>query len=262
MTTEPLGFRESLFHKHRFLRLWQRCGLRTALTIALQDRFGKGSYSIRPRGVPHPIRLRAGSSDSAVVVQIFDTRELAIDLPFTPRTVIDAGANNGLSAIWFANAYPQAVILAIEPDRENFALCRENTRPYPNIRCVHAALWHQAGHLTLENPGSSAWARRFEDKKDDEAAQSTKVEAITMRQAIDLAGGGGIGGIDILKLDIEGAERELFQHEDGWMERVRVLILELHEEASPGCEAALESALARASYRRTQKGEKIILSRA
>jgi len=256
MTAASTGFWDSLFHRHRFLRLWKRCGLRTALAIALQDRFGKGFYSIRPRGVPHPIRLRAGSSDSAVVVQIFDTRELAIDLPFVPRTIIDAGANNGISAIYFTNAYPQAAILAIEPDRDNFALCRENTRPYPNIRCVQAALWHQAGKLTLENPGASAWARRFEEGK--EIPDGIEVEAITMRQAIDLAGG---GGIDILKMDIEGAERELFRHEDGWMEQVRVLVLELHEQASPGCEAALEGALARSSYRRTQQGEKIILSK-
>jgi len=255
-TPEKLGFREALFHKHRFLRLWQRCGLRTALTIALQDRFGTGSFSIRPHGIPHPIRLRAGSSDSAVVVQIFDTRELAIDLPFAPRTIIDAGANTGISAIWFANAYPEASILAIEPDRENFALCQENTRPYPKIRCVNAALWHQAGKLVLENPGSLAWARRFEEREKSDPAPGVEVEAITMRQAIELSGG---DPVDILKLDIEGAERELFRHEDGWMKQVRVLILELHEEASPGCEAALENVLSRSSYRRKQQGEKIVL---
>ena len=255
MRTEPPRLLRPLFRKHRFFRLGLSCGWRAALAIAWNDRFGRGFYTIRPRGVPHPLRLRARSSDSAVVVQVFDGRELEIATPVPPRVIVDAGANNGISAVFFATAHPGALVLAIEPDPENFALCLENTRPYPSIRCVQAALWHRPGRLVLENPGSGAWARRF-----GEGSGGTEVEAITVPQAIALT---GADRVDLLKMDIEGAERELLrhEHEDGWLARVGTLVLELHEQASPGCEAALDAALARIPSRRVQSGEKVVVFR-
>ena len=60
-----------------------------------------------------------------------------------PRVVVDAGANIGLSTVFFANKFPQAKIVAIEPEPSNFAMLRDNVAPYPNVTPVQAALWKE-----------------------------------------------------------------------------------------------------------------------
>jgi FkbM family methyltransferase len=239
----------------RFIVLRLGCGWQTALKVGLCERLGSGNYTVYPRGISQPIRLRQGTSDHSVLTDILGHRELYMDLPFMPESIIDAGSYTGISTAFYANTFPQAKILAIEADAKNFALCCENTRGYSNVTCVNAALWHHPAKVALVNPGESLWALKFQetDKSDPET-----VTALTVSQAIDLT---GRARIDILKMDIEGAEREILLHEDGWINRVRVLILELHERFNPGCEAALDQVLARIKAVRSLLGEKTVIQR-
>lgn len=48
--------------------------------------------------------------------------------------IIDAGANIGLTSVYLANRFPNARILALEVDQQNFELLAENARPYPTSR--------------------------------------------------------------------------------------------------------------------------------
>ena len=69
-----------------------------------------------------------------------------------PRTLVDAGANIGLASLYFANRFPSANIIAIEPEQSNFDLLRKNVAPYETITPIRAALWHENGIIKLVDP--------------------------------------------------------------------------------------------------------------
>ncbi|HEU5171300.1 MAG TPA: FkbM family methyltransferase, partial [Gemmatimonadales bacterium] len=68
------------------------------------------------------------------------------------------------------------------------------------------------------------------------------------------------GHVDILKLDIEGAEREVFSEGSAeWIEKVGLIIVELHDHLRPGCRAALDAAVRSSSFSRRHQGEHLVL---
>ena len=66
-----------------------------------------------------------------------------IRLPKLPRTIIYAGANVGLASIYYANKYPQAKIVAVEPEPMNYSKLLRNVAPYTNVIPINAALWNR-----------------------------------------------------------------------------------------------------------------------
>ncbi len=66
--------------------------------------------------------------------------------------------------------------------------------------------------------------------------------------------------IDLLKIDIEGAELELFQSNyEQWLPRVKVVVIELHDHLRPGCSSAFNNAINSINHRKAQQGENIII---
>lgn len=108
-------------------------------------------------------------------------------------------------------------------------------------------MWWRDARLTIINPEASTVSFRVVEKDDGEI-QGHDVGAIAERNGSDT--------IDLLKLDIEGTELELFRHEvSGWLGRVRVLAVELHERYAPGCTEAFERALAGRDHNHSQSGQ-------
>ena len=70
-----------------------------------------------------------------------------------PPVIIDAGANVGLSAVFYANRFPNARIIAIEPEPSNYEMLKRNVVPYSNVTPVQAALWKENGPLRLFDTG-------------------------------------------------------------------------------------------------------------
>jgi hypothetical protein len=71
----------------------------------------------------------------------------------------------------------------------------------------------------------------------------------------------GYSTIDILKLDIEGAEKEVFSNCDKWLGNVRILMIELHDHLKPGCSSIVYSALAKFNFSECRNGTTIVLTR-
>jgi FkbM family methyltransferase len=155
------------------------------------------------------------------------------ELDFTPTTIVDAGAHIGMASILFACRYPSAKIIAVEPEPSNFALLVRNTSSYKNITPICAALWKEDGEVTLgsSNVHPKGAFQIVENGK-------TRVRAVTLDTLMRES---GIGSIDILKVDIEGSEREVFAHCD-WIDKVRVIVIELHEHFRAGCRSTVETA--------------------
>jgi hypothetical protein len=66
--------------------------------------------------------------------------------------------------------------------------------------------------------------------------------------------------IDLLKLDIEGSELELFtRHSEQWLNRVRMIAIELHDRFRPGCSEAFYSALHGRKFIQEISGENIFI---
>jgi len=240
----------------RLLRYIRRFGPWTGTQDYLRTRRRTGEVALRAPGVSHPVRVRAGSSDRRAFEQVFLDREYDFPVPGRPRFIVDAGANIGCASVWFASRFPSANIVAVEPDPGNHALLDRNVAPWGRVRTVQAAVWSRAASLTIDNPGDEPWAYRVREARPGEAA----FPAVSIGGLLAEA---GEEFIDVLKLDVEGAEREIFADPgcDTWLSRTRLLFVELHDRFGDGCGAALESAAARHPFRRFELGENVVLVR-
>jgi FkbM family methyltransferase len=184
--------------------------------------------------------IRADSTDPWVFQQIFilcEYRPLAGRKDV--RVIIDAGAYVGYSAIYFAELYPHAFIYALEPEEGNFQALQRNTRHYPNIKAIQAAVWNEDGYLELEETHGGQWAFHVH-----ESSQSSKarVHAVSIQSLMEQY---RLSHIDILKMDIEGAESAVFEASSchAWLGSVRILVLELHDHLFPGSEQNFKEAI-------------------
>jgi FkbM family methyltransferase len=221
---------------------------------------------LRPRGqlvrfdhpeLPFPLHLRAGSTDAVVVKQALLQGNVDFVLPHAPQFIVDAGANIGVVSAIFAARYPAARIVALELEQSNVALLRKNLAPYPNVTVLHAALWGHSTRLIVENPGAQAWAFRAA-----EARASTNHPTVPALTVADLLQQFQAPRVDLLKVDIEGGEREVFRDaQPTWLSTVSVLAIEVHESAAPGAEAAVSSALPALHFVRTRHGDYDVFTR-
>jgi FkbM family methyltransferase len=214
--------------------------------------------SLTEPNYPAPIYLRLGTSDVGFYDQIF--RLGAYDLPLTrsPRVIVDAGANIGLTSRFFAARYPQARILALEPESSNFAMLRRNTAAYPRIVPIQAALWDSVATLDVIDPSGRHGAYRTQAPVADNASSALeRVLSLTMPKILaDYA----LDYIDLLKIDIEGAEKELFAVAEPWIGRVGVIIAELHDHFRRGCALSFYAAT-RGFDLEWHTGEHIVVAR-
>jgi FkbM family methyltransferase len=191
-------------------------------------------------GTDIEVFLRLGTSDISVFNGMFRWQEYAVDLEQEPELILDGGAYIGLSAIYFSTRYPGARIISVEASEKNYALLVRNTKRFDNIETVHAALWPQPGSLAIADPGTGAWGLQVEDPGQQAAGAQTSGAQVT-RSAVpaitipDLIRDYHIDRINLLKLDIEGSEKELFSQPAPWLDQVDALCVELHDWFKPGC---------------------------
>lgn len=207
-------------------------------------------HVVQVPGLPHPIALRAMTSDVEVFHQIFVDGELEFDLHMLPSRIIDAGANIGLAAVYFSSRFPEAKILALEIETANFELLRHNTGSYPNITCLKKALWSGPAKLSIANPTAESWSFRVSRSiKGDEEG----IQAVGVKDLVEMFEG---CRADLLKIDIEGAEKEVFQHGmNQWIDQVDTIAVELHDRFQPGCHKALVDSLKDRNHRMYKLGE-------
>jgi FkbM family methyltransferase len=192
--------------------------------------------AIVPRQSRHRVYLRIDTSDFCAYrdVLIFKSKSYDPGIPdFTPNTIVDVGAHIGMASILFALRYPTARIIAIEPEPSNFEALVRNTAPYKTITPIQAALWREDGEVSL-----GASNAHVKGAFQVVANGPQRVRAITIDTLMREA---GIRSIDFLKVDIEGAEIEVFES-CPWITNVRVIAIELHDRVRPGCSSVVKNA--------------------
>ena len=181
-------------------------------------------------GYRFPIHMRPGTTDRQVFREVFLFKEYNFPLNYKPSVIIDAGANIGLATIFFKNRFPDAIVYAIEPDSKNFSVLSRNTKVYLNAHPIHSALWMNDSYLRIKDKNENAWAFQVEECSDKDPDSFSAISIETLMKS------NGITRIDLLKLDIEGAEKDVFaSNYEYWLPRTKVIIIELHDWMKEGC---------------------------
>jgi FkbM family methyltransferase len=156
------------------------------------------------------------------------------------RRIWDLGSNIGMTVAHLAVLFPQARIQGVEMDADNAALCRRNTATWSD-RCdiLQAAVWPSEGEIHYVREVGNELSFRAEAGEGGGAAERLSAPSISLntlaaRDADELP-------IDLVKMDIEGAERQVLAESTDWAQRVRMIMVEVHEPYDlQACCAALE----------------------
>lgn len=182
--------------------------------------------------------FRKGTSDEHVIWSIFDRRDYDLGklarfaeiLELVERRhrqgrhplIIDAGANIGMSAVFFALTFPTALVVAIEPEPGNFELLVRNTQGL-NVRCLRAALAARDGRVALVDPGEGNWGFRTQQTASDDSIPCVTMNGLYRELAAPDA------FPFIAKIDIEGGEADVFASNTEWVAETPVIVAELHD---------------------------------
>ena len=156
------------------------------------------------------------------------------DFPFdvtpekTEPTVIDCGANIGVSVLEFKSRWPSARVICFEPDPDAFRLLEMNIERngVPNVQCIEAAVWDTEGRVRLFGElghGADSRGNSIQASWGDRPGSSS-VEVACKRLSKYLT-----EPVALLKLDVEGAEERVLRESFDCLHRVDALHVEVHE---------------------------------
>ena len=230
------------------LGLAKAFGLPAALSIGIRRRLGvRKPVKVRWQG--EQILVRPRESDPVVASAVLGRDEYGMGeraesaltglaerwhaRGHTP-VIIDGGANVGYAALHFARRFPQAVIIAVEPNPETFEVLKANCANHPQIRTVFGALWSHDRGVDLVRDEDRSWA--------DNVREGSDTPSMLMQHLMAMVP----GGLPlIIKLDIEGAEGEVCRASPELLRKAACLLIEPHDYKFPGssCLSPLYDAL-------------------
>jgi FkbM family methyltransferase len=230
----------ALYVQKRLLSYVQALGWRQGIRFAFLDLSGHERLkAVNLYGSTFWTRFGRRHSDFRTLLHVWDELCYQMDLDPAPEVIVDAGANVGYSVTWFADRYPSARIIAIEPDPGNLQLLRKNTAHLTSVTILEAALAASPGWADLIDTGQGPWAMRVGPAGDGAGAIVGRVRCVTVDEVMQEH---GIDRIGLLKIDIEGGEVEVLGASDGWIDRVDAVVAELHDRFRPGATRAFVAA--------------------
>lgn len=181
-----------------------------------------------------PVLIRPGSSDTDVLIGAFDGR---YHLPArgldSPDLIWDLGTNIGLTIRQMASEFPAARFVGVELDGANRELAERNLAALGDrVELIEGAVWTDPGTITYGTPdGGSEDAFRVSESG---GGTATAVPLDELHERFGVPG--------YVKMDIEGAEREVLAANTAWAADVAALGVEYHPPyGEPECRAALEA---------------------
>jgi FkbM family methyltransferase len=202
----------------------------TTLTIAGQK------YIRVNAGLPDSLYLRPYSSDKDVYLQVFVNNDYksVVDIydqlfKDSPKNIIDCGCNIGLTTIYFFKHFPNAKYVSIEPIKDNIEMIKLNFKAsgITNYNLIEGGVWNDNRSLSV--------SERFRDGKEwsfNLEADNNKTGEIQSYSLLDIVTSCG-DIIDILKIDVEGTEKILFQdieYASQFLSKVKCVAIEIHDE--------------------------------
>ncbi len=208
--------------------------------------------SIIPKGFTSPIYLRRSTSDIDNFIQIYLKKEYDF-LKQAPNTILDLGGYVGLASTYLAQKYPNAKIVLVEPDPDNYIIAKLNSRQFRNIECINFGVWSKKSDLTISAKVGGDWGAMVREVSELEKV-SLRIKAMTVMDIMNFV---NMENIDFLKIDIEGSEREIFSDlkSKEWIRRSKVISCELHDRFLPGCSEAFHNAIKGEGFSHGKHGE-------
>jgi FkbM family methyltransferase len=188
-----------------------------------------------------PFELVDGASFNFTYEEIIERETYRFVADGESPFIIDGGANIGLSVAYFKRAFPRSRIKAFEADRRIFEVLKRNVAALnlSGVELFNQALWSSAGRLDFVQEGADAG--RIADAGD--ASANSAVEAVPLAPLLTEP-------VDLLKLDIEGAEFEVLHSCRAQLGQVKRAFVEYHSFADrPQCLPELLALLAEAGFR-------------
>jgi FkbM family methyltransferase len=186
-------------------------------------RSAAGRYRVRLQSGTRDLWLRRRSGDIFILHEVFTFAAYRIPYAWLGRvrTVVDLGANVGLTTLYFSQLFPAARYVCVEPNPANADLLRRNTA-WMGLRAevVEAAVGSRSGQVLFDDSGWS-WGGHVA-----EAGQPGRpVRCCTLDEIVSAS---DIDHIDLLKVDVEGAEREVLRSSASSLRKVGMIVIELH----------------------------------
>jgi FkbM family methyltransferase len=155
----------------------------------------------------------------AALSEVFVAGEYGDYLPVAPRLILDAGANVGTATLWFRERFPDARVIAIEPNPRAFARLQRNVGDDPNVELVNAALAGSDGRAFFGGEPMTPVGRL----QDNDGPGVVEVDVLTLGTVRERFTAGA--RIDVFKLDVEGAEWQVLA---GPLTGVGAIAIEIH----------------------------------
>jgi FkbM family methyltransferase len=240
----------TIIHIYRFMRSF---GNIKGFQLAIKYKFNK-TEDLRLPGIREKLSLRSNTTDKATFYQVFIKRQYHIGLPKKPEIIIDGGANIGLFTVLMKNRFPDSKIICIEPDRENFDLLQRNVLGYKNVYCENCGLWNKDTLLNVYDKYNGGKCALIVEENKEGKIKSISLDTLMKKYSIDR--------IDVLKLDIETSEKNLFMENfQNWLSKTKVIIIELHDWMETGCSKTFFEAINKAikNYSYSHSGENVVI---
>ncbi|TQI71528.1 FkbM family methyltransferase [Gramella sp. Hel_I_59] len=141
--------------------------------------------------------------------------------------IIDAGGNIGLTSLFFLKIFKNCNIICLEPDIGNYEVLNYNLPKNKNVSLLNAALWSSNSKVEIINDFRDRldWARRVKEINHEKGIPAFSVNQLMKDFNWSV--------IDILKIDIEGAEKEVFTSKDAdlsFLQFTKCIAMEIHDE--------------------------------
>jgi FkbM family methyltransferase len=244
-----------------FFKLKFYLGLRSAIKVYLDKVIFKRKITIE--FLKHKIMIR---HDDIADNQTFNDQVLKgtyrglLDNPHNVQRIIDLGSNIGLSVVLFLCDYPNVEIVAVEPEQRNLDVLKENIKPYlaegRKVILYEAPVYSREMELTLYDPNTGSHG--FRVTSDEHIGNSIgKVDAVTLNGILKNM---EWDSVDMIKIDIEGAEFELLSENTEWLGKTKYLVIETHDRFKENCTKQLFKALEPYKYKMSIVNQSIFIN--
>jgi FkbM family methyltransferase len=220
------------------LKMKAKVWLRSGSLDFVRDYFDKPVQPARKVYGWHglPIHYRSGTSDTRLIYSILlkqgrkgeyaVPRESGLD-PGSVRTVLDIGANIGISTVYLASIFPNAEVHAFEPEPGNCELLSANAKAVPRIKVHPFALGAEDGELTLFHSDEAVNFGGF--SAHDLGVESARSQRVPVRHAGRCLAELGLARVDVVKVDTEGSEWDILTAMgEPVLRNIRLIMGELH----------------------------------
>lgn len=184
---------------------------RGARTVRLLANDVPVTFALRDLGELHGLR------------EVFVQGDYALQVPRDPSVILDLGGNIGAATVYFATRWPNAEIVVLEPDQDAFTRLARNVRPFARVQPLQLAVAAEGGDVTLYRTDWTLTNSLIPST----GGAPVSVKAVSLDWLVEGPCG---GAVDLVKLDVEGAEYAVMRASQR-RDSIPVLVGELHEDS-------------------------------